>query len=151
MEDKIFLAIKDYRPPVMEHIADAVTLLEKSHPQILTPTLCEDARRLCNKHAMDSEFLFKEKKMESMREGIETFKMSKKTHKMIIPNQYLRSLTLEQVHCAKSIQIRSFFWSVFSCIESEYREIRTRKNSVFGHFSRSGSYYNSDSHDPSSL
>ena len=28
--------------------------------------------------------------------------------------------------CVKSVQIRSFFWSVFSCI-------RTRKNSVFGH------------------
>ena len=29
-----------------------------------------------------------------------------------------------------------FFWSVFSCIRTEYRKIRTRKNSVFGHFSR---------------
>ena len=34
------------------------------------------------------------------------------------------------VHCVKSVQIRSFFWSVLSCT-------RTRKNSVFGHFSRS--------------
>ena len=33
-------------------------------------------------------------------------------------------------HYVKSVQIRSFFWSVFS-------SIRTRKNSVFGHFSRS--------------
>ena len=33
-------------------------------------------------------------------------------------------------HCVKSDQIRSFFWS-------EYMKIRTRKNSVFGHFSRS--------------
>ena len=30
------------------------------------------------------------------------------------------------------------FWAVFSCIQSEYRKIRTRKNSVFGHFSCSG-------------
>ena len=30
----------------------------------------------------------------------------------------------------KSVQIRSFFWSVFSCI-------RTRKSSVFGHSLRS--------------
>ena len=46
----------------------------------------------------------------------------------------------------KSAQIRSYFWSVFSCIrteyrdlhiQSEYRKIRTRNNSVFGHFSRS--------------
>ena len=34
------------------------------------------------------------------------------------------------IHCVKSVQIRSIFWPVFSCI-------RTRKNSVFGHFSRS--------------
>ena len=35
-------------------------------------------------------------------------------------------------HYVKDVQIPSFFWSVFSCIQSEYR-----KNSVFGHFSRS--------------
>ena len=35
-----------------------------------------------------------------------------------------------QNHCVKSVQIRSYFWSVFSCI-------RTRNKSVFGHFSRS--------------
>ena len=44
-------------------------------------------------------------------------------------------------HCLKSDhQIRSFFWSVFSRIRTEYGEIwsiRTRKNSLFGHFSRS--------------
>ena len=34
----------------------------------------------------------------------------------------------------KSDQIRSSFWSAFSCIRSEYRKIRTRKNSVFGNF-----------------
>ena len=33
-------------------------------------------------------------------------------------------------HCVKSVQIRSFFWSVFS-------RIWTSKNSVFGHFSHS--------------
>ena len=32
-------------------------------------------------------------------------------------------------HCVKSVQIQSYFWSVFSCIW-------TRKNSVFGHISR---------------
>ena len=37
----------------------------------------------------------------------------------------------------KSVQIRIYFWSVFSCIQSEYRKIQTRNNSVFGHFSRS--------------
>ena len=30
-----------------------------------------------------------------------------------------------------------FFWSVFSCIQSEYSKIRTGKEYVFGRFSRS--------------
>ena len=45
------------------------------------------------------------------------------------------------IYCVKSLPIRSFFWSVFSCIRTEYRDllrkyrkIRTRKNCVFGHF-----------------
>ena len=36
----------------------------------------------------------------------------------------------------KSVQIRSFFWSVFSRIRTECGKIRIRKNSVFGYFSR---------------
>ena len=39
-------------------------------------------------------------------------------------------------HCEESVQMRSFFWSWFSCTQSEYRKMRTRKNFVFGHFSR---------------
>ena len=53
-------------------------------------------------------------------------------------------------HCEKSVQIRSYFWYLFSCIRTEYGEILrispfqsecgkipTRNNSLFGHFSRS--------------
>ena len=32
-------------------------------------------------------------------------------------------LSLEKIHCVKSVQIRSFFWSVFSRIRAEYGEI----------------------------
>ena len=39
-----------------------------------------------------------------------------------------------KVYCVESVQIRSYFWSAFSCIQTEYRKIRTRNNSVFGHF-----------------
>ena len=38
-------------------------------------------------------------------------------------------------NCVKSVQIRSYFWSVFSCI-------RTSNNSVFGLFSPSDSLQN---------
>ena len=46
----------------------------------------------------------------------------------------------ERVHCMESAQMRSYIWSVLSCthIQSEYRKIRTRNNSLFGHFSRTG-------------
>ena len=37
---------------------------------------------------------------------------------------------LNREHLMKSVQIRSFFWS-------EYRKIRTRRNSTLRHFSRS--------------
>ena len=40
--------------------------------------------------------------------------------------------SIQPIYCVKSVQIRSFFWSVFS-------PIRTRANSLFGHFSRSDS------------
>ena len=46
-------------------------------------------------------------------------------------------VTSRTPHCVKSVQTWSFFWSVFSCIWTEYRKIRTRKNFVFGHFLRS--------------
>ena len=34
-------------------------------------------------------------------------------------------------HCVKSVQIRSFFWSVFSLIRSEYEEIRSISRYTF--------------------
>ena len=50
------------------------------------------------------------------------------------------------LHCVKNVQIHNFFWSIFSSIptefrdlqrnlhiQSEYRKILTRKNSTFGH------------------
>ena len=44
-------------------------------------------------------------------------------------------LFLSSSHCVKSVQIRSYFWSVFSCIRTEYGDlrsrIRTRNNSAF--------------------
>ena len=51
---------------------------------------------------------------------------------------FLRIATksLSHIHCAKSVQIRSFFWSLFPRIWTKYRKIRTTKTSVFGHFLR---------------
>ena len=69
-------------------------------------------------------------------------------NKDLLMNQH--SIILSHYHCVKSIQIRIFFWSVFPVfglnaenygvnlrIQCEYRKTRTRKNAVFGHFSRS--------------
>ena len=49
------------------------------------------------------------------------------------------------MHCVESIQISSFFWSVFSRIRAEYgdllrsnaRKYGPEKNSIFGLFSHS--------------
>ena len=43
--------------------------------------------------------------------------------------------------CVESVQIQSYFWSVFSCILTEYRKIRSRNNSVFGYFSRNDAVF----------
>ena len=63
-------------------------------------------------------------------------------------------LRFTYLHCVKSIQIRSFFWSVFSRIRTEYWEIlririqskcgkiRIKKNSVFEHFRASNTRCN---------
>ena len=37
------------------------------------------------------------------------------------------SRTCSMCHCVKSVQIKSFFWSVCSCIWTEYRKILTKK------------------------
>ena len=45
-------------------------------------------------------------------------------------------------HCVKSSQIRSFFWSVFSRICTEYGKMRTRKIPYFGTFHTVPSVFN---------
>ena len=40
------------------------------------------------------------------------------------------------IHRTKNVHIRSFFWSVFSRIQTEYGKIKNRKNSAFGHFTQ---------------
>ena len=60
---------------------------------------------------------------------------------MINPSTNLKRQFLKcSTHCVKSVQIRIFFWSAYSVslrIQSECGKMRTRKKSVFGHFSRS--------------
>ena len=74
---------------------------------------------------------------------------------LLLSIQFLNiSFTFNRKHCVKSVQIRSYFWSMFSLMWSEYGEIlrihfvslrihakcgkiRTRNNSAFGHFSPS--------------
>ena len=62
---------------------------------------------------------------------------SDRIYTVILDTQLLSQILAFCYHCVRRDQIRSFFWSVFSSIQSECRKIRTRKNSVFGYFSRS--------------
>ena len=49
----------------------------------------------------------------------------KKFKTQLLPNDSLYHH--ETGHCVKTVQIRSFLWSIFSCVQSEYRKIWTRK------------------------
>ena len=72
-------------------------------------------------------------------------------HYLIMPIFLHVSYIVFKKHCGKSVHIRSYFWSLFLFglntetygvdphIQSEYRKIRARNNSVIGHFSRIGS------------
>ena len=55
--------------------------------------------------------------------------------------KFMFCIKIKGLFTAWSVQIRSYFWSEFSGIQSEYMKIRTRNNSLFGHFSRSDSYF----------
>ena len=80
------------------------------------------------------------------RSGVQFYLQKSGTQKKICPPLDVSDLTKNTVdplrqelkqalksfcyHCVESVQIRNYFWF-------EYRKIRTRNNSVFGHFSRS--------------
>ena len=38
--------------------------------------------------------------------------------------------TLRSLHCVKSVQMPRYFWSVFSCIRTEYGDLRKSPYSV---------------------
>ena len=77
-------------------------------------------------------------------------KLTKNFFWRFFPDMVINLRDLEGRHCAKSVQIWNFSWSVFSriwtvfrCIysldlriQSKYGKIRTRKNFTFGLFSR---------------
>ena len=86
--------------------------------------------------------------------------MATSDYKLLITSKVFKIYCYHSLrHCVKSVQIRSYFWSVFSRIRTEYGEIlrispysvrmlenTDQKNSVFEHFSRSASDYELD-HD----
>ena len=72
----------------------------------------------------------------------------KNCHKLFLFLRTCICMDSKRQHCVKSVQIRSFsgpYFPVFGLntqiysinfrIESEYEKIRTRKSSIFGHFS----------------
>ena len=69
--------------------------------------------------------------------GIGCGKFARMAFEFVVASSIFGVTFIWPYHCVKSVQIRSYLWSVFSFIRTEYRKIRTRNNSVFGHFSRS--------------
>ena len=58
-----------------------------------------------------------------------------KTWKIARFNSFLGLITM-YLSLREKCSYTEFSWSVFSCIWTECRKIRTRKNSVFGHFTQ---------------
>ena len=52
-------------------------------------------------------------------------------------NVYSQHSICGKTDCVKSVQMRSFFWSVFSCICRNTGKYRPEKTPFFGYFSRS--------------
>ena len=72
---------------------------------------------ILNKYAL---FKKKKKKKEKMASIRLSFKQNLRLNTGF-PERY----KTDRNHCVKSVQIRSFFWSVFSRIRTEYGEIRS--------------------------
>ena len=74
-------------------------------------------------------------------QGVEDGCIGNKWVKIQISRLFL-TFNSEGSHCVKNVQIRSFFWYLVSLrIQSECGKIWTRKSSVFGHLSRTVTYY----------
>ena len=41
-------------------------------------------------------------------------------------------MLLFRSHCVKNVQIRSYFWSVFSCLRTEYGDLRSKSTYSVG-------------------
>ena len=50
----------------------------------------------------------------------------KEKKKRIYRRLYIGFVNLSMAQCVNSVQIRSYFWSVFSCIRIEYGDLRSK-------------------------
>ena len=72
--------------------------------------------------------------------------------KLKYPDRIKFCFLMYLMHCVKSVQIRSFFWSIFSCIRTEYGDLQKKntdhKNFEDGHSSRSDDVRNTRIYGP---
>ena len=82
--------------------------------------------RFCSRHYLECNFTTC---VALVHNRLKTMLIQRFIDKKTVPS-------ITEYHCLRSVQIRSYFCSVFSCTRTECRKMRTRNNSVFGHFSR---------------
>ena len=89
--------------------------------------------RFCSRHYLECNFTTC---VALVHNRLKTMLIQRYIDKKTVPS-------ITEYHCLKSVQIRSYFCSVFSVFglnagryQSEYRKMRTRNDSVFGHSSR---------------
>ena len=73
-----------------------------------------DITHLSRIHASQASFLLSPKK---------TGELNVNLQRIIKSFRIGRGLVMDLKHCVKSVQIRSYFWSVFSCIRTEYGDL----------------------------
>ena len=98
---------------------------------------CKHHTSVCEKHSDETSELMLASTESSVIYPVTIIKVNGIKCPALLGTGSGSSYASEAIHCVKSVQIRSYFWSVFSCIQSKYRKIGTINNSVFGHFSRS--------------
>ena len=132
-------------------VSDCNLIVKETLPHVFSYKFCKISKNTffyrtpVDECFLKNNFIFHKQCWSGLSSSREIWKCFYKTQKLsgsMFFSPFLSPFFLFlQVHCVKSAQTRSFFWSVFSCIQSKYRKIRTRKNSVFEHFSRSSSLF----------
>ena len=80
-------------------------------------------RKTCNKRKYPSYINIKSNQMKCIYIKSNKWKIKFKIFEFVINSRLKTFLCFKRLHCVKSVQIRSYFWFVFSYIRTEYGDL----------------------------